>query len=327
MKIVRIIKDWKEPDIFRQTPEWDGVWDNIKFTFDPIEYCDYLIVLTRPPYDISVKCPQGNAWLVSFEPPTTFHKFHLKSYKYFDKIFTQHNRKIHQNHIHIQGGLPWQINKSYKELIDLPPGTGKANKVSTIVSDLNWMKGHEVRLNFINYLKKTGFDLDFFGRGVNPIDDKFEALYPYKYSIAFENSSYNHYWTEKISDCFLSWTMPIYWGSPNILNYFPKESLMIVDPGKPEKSLNIIEKAIEGNLWKKNLGAIEEARNRVLNKYQFFPHLVNQIKNNELKINGNTRKFRYNIPYNPAPWEPNYKVTLLRKIEFQIRKAFNLKPY
>lgn len=327
MKIVRVVKDWKDPDIFRQTPNLDGVWDGIRFTFEPINDCDYLIVLTRPPFDITVNCPQGNAWLVSFEPPTPFHQFHIKSYKYFDKIITQHKWNLHGNHVLMQGGLPWHINKSYTELINLTPGAKKVNKVSTIVSNLNWMKGHEIRLKFIEYLINNDFDLDLFGRGVNPIEDKFEALYPYKYSIAFENSFYNHYWTEKISDCFLSWTMPIYCGSPNIYKYFPKEAIINIDPRKPEESIRIISNAIENDLWGKNLDAIAEARNRVLNNYQFFPQMADEIKKNELVLNPNRAKIEYNIPYNPAPWESEYKSTVSRKIEYRIRKLLNVKPY
>ena len=30
--------------------------------------------------------------------------------------------------------------------------------------------------------------------------------------------------SEKIADCFLAWTMPIYYGCPRIAEYFPAES-------------------------------------------------------------------------------------------------------
>ena len=41
-----------------------------------------------------------------------------------------------------------------------------------------------------------------------------------KYSIAIENQQLPNMVTEKIIDCFASKTIPIYWGAPNIGDYF-----------------------------------------------------------------------------------------------------------
>lgn len=234
--IVRLIRDWQKPDILRQqTPGNDGVWEDVKFTFDPIDECDVLIVFTRPPYNIRVKCPKGNVWLISMEPPTPAHRWHLKSYSYFDRIYSQHKKKYSPNHIHTQGCVPWQIAKTYTELTNLPlEPQKKLDAFSFITSNLNWMPGHELRLNLIDYLREQKVDFDLFGRGIRPIEDKCDALYPYKYSIAIENTVCPHYWTEKIADCFLSWTMPFYYGAPNIFDYFPEKSLVWIDPRNPK---------------------------------------------------------------------------------------------
>ncbi len=47
-----------------------------------------------------------------------------------------------------------------------------------------------------------------------PVPDKIEFMRPYKFCIAFENSSCPGYVTEKIMDCFIAGCIPIYWGSP-----------------------------------------------------------------------------------------------------------------
>lgn len=47
-----------------------------------------------------------------------------------------------------------------------------------------------------------------------------EFLSNYKFTIAFENSSSLGYVTEKIYHPFLAGSIPIYWGSPDIENYF-----------------------------------------------------------------------------------------------------------
>lgn len=48
----------------------------------------------------------------------------------------------------------------------------------------------------------------------------------YKFSISFENQSTMGYVTEKIYHAFLAKTIPIYWGSPNIAEFFNPESFI-----------------------------------------------------------------------------------------------------
>lgn len=47
------------------------------------------------------------------------------------------------------------------------------------------------------------------------------------FSICIENSSNNGYFTEKILDAFLSYTIPIYWGCPDIGNYFNIDGVIL----------------------------------------------------------------------------------------------------
>jgi len=50
---------------------------------------------------------------------------------------------------------------------------------------------------------------------------KMDALSPYCYSIVVENDKRDFWFTEKLLDCFAVGTVPIYWGCPSILKYFP----------------------------------------------------------------------------------------------------------
>lgn len=76
------------------------------------------------------------------------------------------------------------------------PGTG----LSTVTSALAWMDGHKKRLDFLKYLQGS-VDFDRFGRGVKDLEDKWDGLAPYRYSVAFENCSSSHYWTKKLIEC------------------------------------------------------------------------------------------------------------------------------
>ncbi|MCH2023534.1 MAG: glycosyltransferase family 10 [Saprospiraceae bacterium] len=324
-----------ENSLLRQTPKLDGVWGNVKFFFDEkttqnIKDFDYLMVFNWPLEKLEVRCYPGNKWLVSGEPPINYNKFAIPTYKQFDKIFTQHSKNLIKDHIKIDPKVPWIIKKTYNELISLPKNDqNKIDKVSCITSNLTWKPGHADRINLLKEFDKSGFKVETYGRGIRPMpnDDKFEILYPYKYSIAIENSYYDHYWTEKIADCFLSWTMPIYSGAPNIFEYFPKESMIIINAKKPKESLKIIKEAIANKSWEKNIDAIEEARNLILNKYQFFPYFVEQINTQEAKKVKEKQMQDYVIQKVVPPWHQDYKPTFFRKLEYRFRRLFDIKPY
>ena len=51
-------------------------------------------------------------------------------------------------------------------------------------------------------------------------------LMKYKFHIAVENSSLPNYMTEKLHDCFLTKTVPIYYGCPNISDYYDMDGIL-----------------------------------------------------------------------------------------------------
>ena len=46
------------------------------------------------------------------------------------------------------------------------------------------------------------------------------------FSIAIENASYETYFTEKLLDCFATGTIPVYYGAPDIGDYFNKDGII-----------------------------------------------------------------------------------------------------
>jgi hypothetical protein len=59
--------------------------------------------------------------------------------------------------------------------------------------------------------------------------NKFVALNDYMFSIGIENTSENNYITEKFYDCILTDTIPIYFGAPNISDYFDMNGMVYLD--------------------------------------------------------------------------------------------------
>lgn len=98
-----------------------------------------------------------------------------------------------------------------------------------IYSEKTSTVGHKLR----HKIAKEFPQVDLYGRGSPaPINLKEEALVDYRFSIVIENSRIDNYFTEKLVDCFLTGTVPIYWGCPNIGDYFEEGgviSLITVD--------------------------------------------------------------------------------------------------
>ena len=282
--IVKVIRSYNYPNFYRQSPNKSGQWEGIQFTTEDIKQYDLLICLNPPAKPITTHLPLERRWLITQEPPVTFYHWHKKAFKYFGKVFTQQELNNHKRVISTQSYLPWHVTKNYDELVALKSDMIKSDTISTITSSYTRHPGQKKRVAFLEYLMNSGVELKRFGKGIQFIEDKFDGIAPYKYSIAIENSFYPHCWTEKLIDCFLSWTMPIYQGDPTITSYFPADSMILIDLEDFKKSKNIIETAIQNKKWEKNIEAIGKARNLILNQYQFFPAMVNAIQHANLTI-------------------------------------------
>lgn len=95
----------------------------------------------------------------------------------------------------------------------------KTKMVSIVASNKHFTPAHELRHEIMR--KYKGKDvIDIFGRGHNPVEVKTAALAPYRYSIAMENAVIDSLFTEKLIDCFLTGTIPIYYGTSTIKEFF-----------------------------------------------------------------------------------------------------------
>lgn len=93
----------------------------------------------------------------------------------------------------------------------------KTKNLSIIASHKNTAEGHKLRHEII---KANITDMDIFGRAYNPIDNKITALKDYRFSLIIENDNIDNNVTEKIVDCLVTGTIPLYWGCSNIGDYF-----------------------------------------------------------------------------------------------------------
>lgn len=288
----------------RQFPGCVPLWKNCRFEFDVDcrEY-DWLVVYHDLPKDSGLFteeklcCPRERTLLITGEPSTVtvFCSDYLRQFGHI-LTFQEPWAIKHPHCIFHHPGLVWHYGLpfgdgefiTYDQIVATPP-PAKSRLISTVCSQRTGnITLHSTRVNFTRKLKKELPELDIFGHGVNPMDDKAEALDPYKYHIAVENHVYPHHLTEKLPDAFLGYTLPFYHGAPNAADYFPKESFIHIDINDITRSRDIIHSHIANNEYEDRLPYIVEARRRVLEEQNLFAIVNRQITEKEKEIGETT---------------------------------------
>lgn len=272
------------PTYRKQLPEKEAIWGSCQFTFDPMdrEY-DWLVVISDVPAILPgrvehLACPKENTILVTTEP-SSITRYGTAFAKQFHYLITNQDEKVlpHPNALRTQTGNEWLYGKKFDDIIsDVVPK--KSKYLSTICS--NKQQGHtlhRLRHEFTKILENEIPQMERFGRGYRWIETKAEAIDPFKFHVAIENEYAENIWTEKLADAFLGYAVPIYYGCPNVYDYFPEESIIPIDIYDMEGSIKKIKEIIssEGE-YERRLDAVKEARRRVIEEYNLFS-MINKI--------------------------------------------------
>lgn len=155
--------------------------------------------------------------------------------------------------------LPWIPDSEY--------GIYEKTKLcSMVASPKIFTKGHQIRHGYADRFKNH---LDLFGGACNsprlpdtdptrPWSSKMYGLKDYMFSVVVENDFYDNYYTEKITDCFATGTIPVYAGSPTIGDVFNMDGIIILDSSFDINSLT-------PELYNSKLDAVHDNLNRVIN--------------------------------------------------------------
>jgi hypothetical protein len=274
---------YKPELMLRQTPQGRGLWRDIQFcTGDAAELADWLVVVDQPQPLIVTSIPKERRILAVSEPPgcRDYPPSFLESYG--TVISPEMLKGYRGRHLQRQPGLPWWLGVGnyfgsnpanaplFEEIASLPLPQ-KPRLLSVVCSTHNLIPMHRKRIAFVEKLKAYfGDTLHWYGRGVRPMEDKSEAILPYRYQIVLENNKIDHFWTEKIADCYLGYTFPIYSGCTNLGDYFDRRSFEPAGIDDVQGAITTIKSVIESDRWEKSLDAIMKARERVLFQYNFF---------------------------------------------------------
>lgn len=277
----------------RQLPDVTPCWGECEFVFDPeAQDYDWVFVYDDLPSihtakNISRKeplyCAKQHTILLTGEPSNI--KLYGRAFVgQFGQILTSQEPWAlrHPQRVYSQPAMRWfygagrETAVSYDALKaeELPP---KTKQIATVCSTKKQKHTlHYQRFHFVEQLKKRLPELEVYGHGVREMKDKAESLRDYRYHVAIENHFAPHHFTEKLSDAFLGFTLPFYFGCPNAADYFPADSFIPIDINDVEGAYRIIHTAMENNEHEKRMPAIIEARRRVLEDYNLFA-VLNQI--------------------------------------------------
>lgn len=272
-----------------QTPGNSSKWGNFEYRINRkgISESDYVVVHDDIDQSLTQKVKVGGLVLVIGEEKA-IKNYNQEFLNQFDLIISSRD-DIHHPHVIRSHYLhPWWVKKTYDELISMK-SVKKSFRLSSIISNLTSSPSHKERYTFINKLKgHYKNELEWFSRGENTfLEDKWDGLAPYEYSIAVENSSYDNYFTEKITDCFLAFTMPFYSGCHNLKDFFDDRSFVTVYPSDFIKSIDVIDQSIQSDLSTKNQKFIHDSRKLVLEKYHFIAALseiLSRLEKSSVKI-------------------------------------------
>lgn len=257
-----------------QSPGNRGIWGDYKFDINNgADECDYWVVFESTAGNESAAVPAGRTILVLNEPE------YVRSYspeylRQFDWIVSWRTDLPASNVIRSHCMDGWWLKRTYDMLKS--DRIEKTGLMSVVASDKSSIPEHRKRFAFINRMIGHFKDrLAVFG-SVNGefCSDKYSALAPYKYSIAIEAVPFPGYWTEKIADCYLCETMPLYYGAPNIGDYFDRDSFIAIDLDDYKASVRAIEEAIETDAYERHRDKVLQAKQKVLDELQTFPNLT-----------------------------------------------------
>ena len=143
----------------------------------------------------------------------------------------------------------------------------KSRNISVIASGKDMCELHRFR----NYLALTCRNMalaDTFGKYCGGgYFQNHEPFFDYRFSIVVENNISAYYFTEKITTCFSTMTIPVYLGATKISNYFNPDGIIIFS--QQEDIEQILEKCTKQG-YENRLPAVIDNYNRIMTYRNVF---------------------------------------------------------
>jgi hypothetical protein len=246
-------------DIIPKTFRWSA------FSGDYDVYIDH--AMKQHPPDASVPLEKRFGWLCEsrFIVPDVYdwlYKNHEQLLgKFYNKIFTCEETllNLNPNFVYCPNGsnYPW-VRKNDWRVYE------KTKTCSILCSHKQITEGHVYRHSVSHIASEYGFDTSEKFRFAPMAHQtlwstKIDSLRDYMFHIVVENGRSNNYYTEKVTDCFTTGTIPVYYGTDKVLEDFDPAGIIVLTPGKEREifdSLNV-------DLYNSKLQAVQNNFDRI----------------------------------------------------------------
>ena len=96
---------------------------------------------------------------------------------------------------------------------------GQVEAIGACMGGVGQLETQEADPNSNRVVEKSRFTTSYIDRAI-------EIYRDFKFVIAFENNAVKGYITEKLSNAYLAGSIPIYWGAPDVNDYFNPDSMI-----------------------------------------------------------------------------------------------------
>jgi hypothetical protein len=271
----------------RQMDDGAGHHQGVTFNFAAGPDDDWLVVYDDIRVPVMTRVPARRRILIVTEPPGQ-KRYAPQFANQFGILVSPYALKGYRGErIAQQPGINWFYGVDFDSgkpvsriglegLRNLPVPPDKQKRISVVCSSKSRLPGHRARLALLERLRASfGASIDVYGRGFRPIGDKADAIAPYRYHLVLENNACPHFWTEKIADPYLGYSLPIFAGCANITDYFPERSLVrIPDVHDLDAAVRVVGDVLAQDPWADRLDAIRAARSALIERHNLFSVLV-----------------------------------------------------
>jgi GR25 family glycosyltransferase involved in LPS biosynthesis len=265
-------------------------WNDIEITWSD-DNIDYYVIINKPPP--GAKYVREKTIIFHMEPwcDSPHQNWGVKTWGEWAKPDPTKFLQVRTHDKFLNPGF-WQMNLTYSQLkqMDMLKSADKSKIVSSICSSKYFDPGHKKRIDFLKFVEAKGsVKLHIYNEDnqhgfksyqgtARPSVDKEKGLVPYKYYFMCENNVEANFITEKLWEPILCEALCFYWGCPNVAEHVDPMAYVQLNMDDFEASYNIMNAAIETNLWQERLPYIKKAKKRILDEQGFFPMLENALK-------------------------------------------------
>lgn len=278
-----------------QTPKGSCQWGSTLFLADGD--ADHYVILNSIHQPVGsrllskFKLPEpGRVWGLHMEPESYVRLLGYdtpQEHSLVSRFYTNSESLILQGgiyrpsppYVHFLTGKSW-------DFLHAAPPPSKSITLGIIASDLESLDGHKARLRFLEEIDASDIDCVIWGRG-----DKLKRFRKYKgfalnkwdvhsicrYSIVIENCVSPLYWSEKVADALLGYSLPLYYGSRELERFLPHDSFIPVNINQSD-CIEVIREILRSDPYENRLPAIKEARRQLLEKENLYAFLDHELE-------------------------------------------------